>query len=58
MKYIIFIGDEKLNLDALKSIEYYDSISQYDVHENRYCVDYGVIVPIEEFIRLGLPMTD
>lgn len=39
MKYIILIGDEKLNLDDIKSVEYYDSISQYDVNENRYCVD-------------------
>ena len=38
------IGDEKLNLDAIKSIEHYGSISSHDVTElrDRYCVDYGV----------------
>jgi hypothetical protein len=43
MQYIILIGDEKLTLDAVKSIEHYDSISCYDVTEinGRFCVDYG-----------------
>ena len=43
MQYIILIGDENLNLNAIKSIVHYQSISSYDVEEigNRFCVDYG-----------------
>ena len=44
MQYIILIGDEKLTLDSIKSIEHTNSINNYDVPEikNRYCVDYGM----------------
>lgn len=41
MQWIILIGNEELNLNKIKSIEHFDSINSYDVHENRYCVDYG-----------------
>jgi hypothetical protein len=43
MQYIILIGDEKLTLDSVKSIEHYESISSHDVTEidGRFCVDYG-----------------
>jgi hypothetical protein len=43
MQYIILIGDENLNLYAIKTVEHYGSIGSYDVKDlkNRFCVDYG-----------------
>jgi len=41
MRWIILIGNEKLTINAVKSIEHYGCISSHDVDETRYCVDYG-----------------
>ena len=43
MQYIILIGDEKFELNAIKAIEHFGSIGSYDVTEieGRYCVDFG-----------------
>jgi len=43
MRWITLIGDESLCLDTIKKIEFYGSISRYEVTgiRNRYCVDYG-----------------
>jgi len=43
MQWITLIGDEKLNLDAIRATEHYGCSSCYDVSEiqGRYCVDYG-----------------
>lgn len=41
MKWILLIGDEKLNLDLIKKVEHFGSISITDVSDNRLVVDYG-----------------
>jgi len=40
MQYIIFIGNENLNINAVKSIEHYHNIAT-EISGNRYYVDYG-----------------
>ena len=40
MQWIILIGDEKLNLNAIKAIEHYENVAT-GTNENRYFVDYG-----------------
>jgi len=40
MQWIILIGDEKLNLNAIKAIEHYENLAT-ETNENRYFVDYG-----------------
>ena len=42
MKYIILIGDENFNLDAIKAINHYGSVNEYNISKTRYCVDYGI----------------
>jgi hypothetical protein len=43
MKWIILIGDEKFDLNAIKGVEHYGSVCCYEVVDiqDRYCVDYG-----------------
>lgn len=43
MKWIILIGDEKFNINTIKSFDHYGCIECYDVSaiEGRYCVSFG-----------------
>ena len=66
MQWIILIGDETLNLNIIKKIEHYESISSNEVNERRYCINYGkdhifyddpgnIIEDYEEEDRLKIP---
>jgi hypothetical protein len=43
MKWIILIGDDKLTLDSIKTIQHSGSLNSYDIPEmgERFCVEYG-----------------
>jgi len=40
MQWIILIGEDKLNLNAVKAIKHYENMAT-ETNENRYYVDYG-----------------
>ena len=42
MQWIILIGDEKLTLERIKSIDHTESVSCHYVENDSYCVDYGM----------------
>lgn len=41
MQWVILIGDKGLTLESIKSVKHYNSTRSYDVHENRYCVEFS-----------------
>ena len=43
MRWLILIGDEKFDLNTIKSIKHYGCVNCYDVPNiaGRYCVDFG-----------------
>lgn len=43
MQWIFLIGNEGFNLDILKNMDHFGSVSSYEVNEmgGRYCVDFG-----------------
>lgn len=43
VKWIVLIGDEKLDLSSIKSVKHNEAVQSYDVmgEISRYCVDYG-----------------
>ena len=43
MRWLILIGNEKFDLNTIKSIKHYGCVNCYDVPNiaGRYCVDFG-----------------
>ena len=41
MKWITFIGDDKLSLQRIKDMDHTGAIRAYDVETDRYCVEYN-----------------